>query len=113
MREALEKIENERLLFRATFERFGLKSAYRGNPIKTCLFVNITCGENTVADHVWFTCGIQFEKMNLQQGDVVEFYARVTVYTKGYLGRRDIFDAPPPSYDYRLSNPSRVKKIQY
>lgn len=111
MREKLAVIAGTRTLFRATFVRFGSKPAYRGAPVKTCLFVNVTRRGSVVADHIWFVCGVQFERLDLQAGDVVEFHARVTAYWKGYKGQRDLDDAAPISKDYRLSNPTGVKKV--
>jgi hypothetical protein len=109
MRAKLAAIAGTRCLFRATFVRFGSKPAYKGAPIKTCLFENVTRRGSVVTDHLRFVCGVQFERLNLQAGDVVEFHARVTEYWKGYKGRRDV-DAPLRK-DYRLSNPTGVKKV--
>lgn len=46
------------------------------------------------------------------KGDEVEFCARVTRYTKGYRGyREEAMMENPICTDYRLSNPTKVKKI--
>lgn len=111
MRERLQTLNGTRALFRGTFVRFGSKPAYKGAPIKTVLLINVTRRGSIVTDHLWFVCGVQFERLNLQPGDVVEFHARVTEYWKGYKGRRDLDDAAPISKDYRLSNPTGVKKV--
>lgn len=110
MREKLAVIAGTRTLFRVTFVRFGSKPAYKGAPIKTVLFRDVTRRGNVITDHVWFICGVQFERLDLQAGDVVEFHARVTSYVKGYKGRReDVWTTIEK--DYRLSNPTGVKKV--
>lgn len=110
MREKLAAIAGTRTLFRAVFVRFGSKPAYRGAPIKTALFRDITRRGNVITDHVWFVVGKQFEALHLQAGDVVEFHARVTSYVKGYKGRRQNVDSRW-ELDYRLSNPTGVRKV--
>jgi hypothetical protein len=110
MREKLAAIAGKRLLFRAIFVRFGTRSAYRGLPPKTCLFRDVTRRGSVITDHIWFTCGAQFESLHLQAGDVVEFHARVTSYVKGYKGRRQDVDSRW-ELDYRLSNPTGVRKV--
>lgn len=53
-----------------------------------------------------------FESADLLPGDVVEFCARVSIYEKGYKGyRNDVFDRPIEK-DYRLSRPTKIKKIR-
>lgn len=112
MREQLRAIDGVRCTFTGIFERFGTKSAYRGPPIKTLLLRHI-CDptDKEVADHVWFVVGKQFGALDLQPGDRVEFCARVREYEKGYKGRReDVWDAPIEK-DYKLSHPTKVRKV--
>ncbi len=110
MREKLAAIAGKRTLFRAVFVRFGSKPAYRGAPVITCLFRDITRRGSVITDHVWFDCGKQFAALHLKVGDVVEFEARVTSYVKGYKGRRADRDSRW-ELDYRLSNPTGVRKL--
>ena len=64
-----------------------------------------------VTDHLWFDLTKGFETADLLPGDVVEFCARVSIYEKGYKGyRNDVFDRPIEK-DYRLSRPTKIKKI--
>lgn len=64
-----------------------------------------------VTDHLWFDLTKGFESADLLPGDVVEFCARVSIYEKGYKGyRNDVFDRPIEK-DYRLSRPTKIKKI--
>jgi hypothetical protein len=67
--------------------------------------------DKIVTDHLWFDLTKGFESADLLPGDVVEFCARVSIYEKGYKGyRNDVFDRPIEK-DYRLSRPTKIKKI--
>lgn len=113
MREKLKEREGKRRYYAATFKRFGSKPAYKGPPIKTILLVDVVnaTGE-LITDHLWFTCGKQFARLDLRPGDRVSFYARSAPYNKGYRGYRDDEDLPDVSTDYRLSNPTMVMKLR-
>ena len=52
----------------------------------------------------------RFERIDLREGDRVEFCARVKEYEKGYAGRRDDV-YKPVEIDYKLSHPTRVRKL--
>ena len=110
MREELKKINGKRLRFTAVVERFGQKSAFRGNPIPTVLLkeVRIVGTDDIVTDHLWFTKGKSWDDTFV--GGVVEFDARVGVYEKGYKGYRDDVDNPVHS-DYRLERPTKVTVV--
>jgi hypothetical protein len=64
-----------------------------------------------MTDHLWFIVRKTFEALNLEPGDAIEFDAMATPYKKGYRGHRDDPELPPPSVDYRLSFPTKVRKI--
>jgi hypothetical protein len=110
MREHLEKIENVRDCFTGEFVRFGIKNGYKG-PLKTVLLKDIKDKEgNSVCDHLWFNLTLGFENLMLQEGDRIEFNARVKQYVKGYFGyREDVYK--PIEQDYKLSHPTKVRKI--
>src|SRR5437867_3718225 len=110
MRERLAALEGKRAVFRATFKRLGAKPSYRGPAIVTLLFVNVrgTAGE-LVTDHLWFTMCKQWQALDLQSGDEVEFSARGRRYMKGYRGRRDDDDLPSVSEDFKLAWPRDAK----
>lgn len=111
MREALKEQEGIRGTFRGTVARFGTKSAYRGAPLPTLMLSDVKDATGkVVTDHLWLTIGVQIKRLDLQIGDTVVFDARVTQYEKGYKGyREDVYDAPI-ELDYRLSNPTKVRK---
>ncbi len=112
MREDFEKSVGLRGEFTATFKRFGSKSGFKGYPVRTALFCDVSDKTGKVkTDHIWFTVGKQMKELNLQAGDKISFVARITPYEKGYKGFRDTFDAPPVSLDYRLSFPNQFKKL--
>jgi len=111
MRQTLATRDGERAPFQGTFERFGTKIGWQGRTLKTVLLKNI-CDETgkPICDHLWFNLTRAFAALNLQPGDVVQFDARVQEYVKGYVGRRwDVWK--PIEVDYKLSHPTRVKKV--
>jgi len=111
MRAELKNINGVRKRFIATFVRFGIKPGYKGIAIKTLLFENVRDKDGKVyTDHLWFTTGKQFEALNLSNGDKICFDARVASYTKGYKGRREDYNLPPISTDYKLSHPNNIVK---
>lgn len=113
LRKELQKLNGtERHRFTATFERFGMKNGWVGME-KTLLLVDVKLYGKTVCDHLWFSCGKSFERLSLKKGDEIEFFARVSKYTKGYRGyREDAAIDNPIRTDYRLSNPTKVSRIQ-
>ena len=66
-----------------------------------------------LCDHMWFSCGKTFERLDLKAGDKISFDARVTKYIKGYEGR--YAEAKRESWrqvDYRLERPTKARKIE-
>jgi hypothetical protein len=112
MRHELAKLYGKRCCFQGVFVRFGKKTAYKGKPLTTLLLKNIIdiTSQKLIADHVWFTLGKRFERLQLQENDVIQFQARVTKYLKGYRGRREDVDSCIEQ-DYRLSFPTKLKKL--
>jgi hypothetical protein len=113
MRENLAAIHNKRATFRGTFVRFGQKRGYQGRVLKTVLLENIRDAKTgaVICDHVWMNLTKSFEALDLEAGDVVEFDGRSKPYIKGYRGYRDDEDLPPIEKDYKLSHPTRVRKV--
>lgn len=110
-RKELKKYEEKRFRIRGTISRFGKKSAFRGDPIDTILFVNIFKADSNsfLTDHIWFTKGKWAE--NLQVNDVVEFDVRVKKYEKGYKGYRECIEFEKPvTIDWKFSHPSNVSR---
>lgn len=114
MRDNFAKASGQRGTFTATFKRFGMKKGFKF-PLKTVLLVDITDNSGKVtANHLWFTCGKQFARLNLIEGDRLQFVGRITVYEKGYKGQRDdnFFEkAAEVNTDYRISFPTQIKNI--
>lgn len=110
MREELQKREGKRGKFSCTVQRFGSRTS--GGYYKQTLLVTDVRDElgNQVTDHLWFTVGKQIRDLNLQPGEQIEFVATVRPYRKGYRGRRDDIEAPPPSTDYGLKFPREFKR---
>ena len=95
MREELRTIGSKgRHVFTATFVIFGFRN-----------------DSKIVSDHLWFDLTKGFSGANLSPGDVVEFCARVSAYEKGYKGHKDDVLNRPIERDYRLSRPTKIKKI--
>jgi hypothetical protein len=83
MRKELITLNEQRMSFNTTIERFGKKTNYHGFSESTILFKNV-CRVDTgkqVTDHIWFTVGKTIQILDLKPGDVVEFDARVGNYT--------------------------------
>lgn len=111
MREELRTIGSKgRHVFTATFVRFGFRNGYIG-PVKTMLLQDVTLDSKIVSDHLWFDLTKGFSGADLSPGDVVEFCARVSAYEKGYKGHKDDVLNRPIERDYRLSRPTKIKKI--
>lgn len=112
MREQLAKLEGTRVTVRASFGRYGTKKAFRGPPIRTALFREVTtlCGR-PLSDHVWLVVGKTLAALgDLREGDQVTFSAVPKRYTKGYRGRRDDLDAAPIRDDYKLAWPQFFRR---
>ena len=110
MRKKLGKLHGKRTRFRGEVVKFGTKNECLE---ETVLLKNVTLVENddVLTDHLWFTCGKWSDPIS--EGDVIEFDARVKLYKKGYWGHReDLWDAPPPSTDYHLAYPTKVKILE-
>ncbi|MEM4099028.1 MAG: hypothetical protein QXW57_04695 [Candidatus Micrarchaeaceae archaeon] len=96
--------------FIATVSRFGTKTGWNGEMIKTVLLTNVKRDGKLVTDHVWFVVGKRLS--GLKEGDVVKFQARVQEYVKGYRGwKEDIIIDNPPSVDLKLSFPTKVEIV--
>ena len=114
MREELAKLFGQRRRFQGVFVRFGQKSGYKG-VLTTILLKDIVdvISQKLVSDHSWFTMGKRFAELDLKEGDIIRFYARVTSYIKGYRGRQDEddYDCKPVERDFRLSFPTKFVKV--
>ena len=111
MRKTLARREDERARFQGTFAWFGTKNGWQDRQEKTVL-LKAMCDATgrRVCDHLWFNLPRAFAALNLQPGDEVVFDARVKAYEKGSFGRRwDVYK--PAEVDYKLSHPTRVKKV--
>jgi hypothetical protein len=110
MRMKLAQYKGKRRRFEGTFERFGTKAGYKG-PERTLVLLNVidVFTRDTVTDHLWFTVGKQLDSLDLKEGDVIRFDARVTRYLKGYVHR----DEDNREIDYRLSFPTKFLKINF
>lgn len=115
MRSVLAKLHGVRRRFQGVFVRFGKKSGYKDVLTTTILLKDIAdvASGKIVADHLWFTMGKGFEKLDLSDGDIIRFDARVTEYIKGYQGRQDEddYDYKPIEHDFRLSFPTKFAKF--
>lgn len=102
---------NQREKYKATFKRFGIRNGYKGD-IKTVLLLDVIDQyHKLVTSHLWMNCGKQFDKLQLEDGDFVQFYARVKIYEKGYQGYNGFGEKGFQSIDYGLCYPSKVVKL--
>lgn len=114
MRERLKHFLTRRAKFTAIFSRYGDKINYKGYHEKTILLNSVQFGRDVITDHIWFSMTKGFKALGeLKEGDIIEFQARAKQYTKGYKGYKDDeFNEHPVSVDYKLSNPTNIKKIK-
>ena len=118
MRENLKKIDGLRKEFTGEFVRFGSKTNFKGYPETTILIQDVksTADKKINCDHLWFNLTKEFQKIQLQEGDIVRFQARVRKYLKGYKGHRyddeDYLSEHPIDTDYKLSHPTKVMLIK-
>jgi len=113
MRKQLGKKEGKREAFSGTFVRLGTKKGWQGSVEGTVLLREIK-DENkvVVADHLWFNLTKEFDCLDLKEGEIVSFNARVKEYTKGYFGwDEEKAMESPIATDYKLSYPTKIKKI--
>lgn len=111
MRKALQPLDGERTTFLGTFERSGTKRGWRGDEPTVLLKDIRTLAGDPICDHLWFNLTKQFQALEIAPGDAVQFDARVKEYEKGYKGRReDVY--VPIEIDYKLSHPTKVRKVQ-
>ena len=108
MRKELASEAGQRKRFRAVFSRFGKKVNFKGYSEETILLQQVTDIETgkVVTDHIWFSYTKGFEKLNLTEGILLEFDARVKEYRKGYVNSR--YKINNSKKDYKLSNPTRI-----
>jgi hypothetical protein len=95
--------------FRATVERFGSRTGWKGYPEQTVLLTNLRFSDTDelAGDHLWFKCGRW--SWELEVGTTFEFDARVDSYVKGYQGRRaEELGFSAPMIDYHLERPSKI-----
>ena len=112
MRTTLKKLEQVRKKFRGVFQREGKKTNWHGYAEPTILLRSITDeAGKVVTDHLWFSKTKTFDALGkLEQGDVVEFEARITPYRKGYVNRHIKIDQS--STDYKLSRPTKLRIVR-
>ena len=110
MRTKLQQIEDERNTFMGVFNRFGEKNGYK-SILRTVLLKDIKNKDGEiVTNHLWFNLTKGFNKLDMKQGDIIQFNARVKEYEKGYKGyREDVYK--PLEINYRLSHPTKLSKI--
>jgi hypothetical protein len=111
MRKALQQRDGERAIFLGTFERMGSKRGWMGDKPTVLLKAIRSLAGEPICAHLWFNLTQQFAALNLTPGDVVQFDARVKEHEKGYKGwREDVY--VPVERDYKLSHPTKVRKVQ-
>jgi len=109
MRNELKKKKNQRLKFTGVVKKFGQKRTFTGFSEPTICISDIKFEDGQPATtHVWFTIGKGISAINLVEGDVICFEARISTYTKGYVNYRDYIDNRET--DFKLNYPTKIKK---
>lgn len=109
MRTELKKEVGNRKKFKGTFIRIGRKTGFKGYSQETILLKNIIDPENglLITDHIWLNLTRGFEVAEIKEGMLVEFEARIKLYTKGYVNNR--YKTDHQKTDYKLSHPTKFK----
>lgn len=114
MRKQLKPLNNTRKRFKGTVDSFGTKRGWEGITLPTILLTDVIdlSTNKKVTKHLWFNLTKGFSKLNLKEGDIIKFDARVKEYTKGYKGyREDLEFERPIETDYKLSHPTKIEKV--
>lgn len=109
MRKEMKELNEVRKRFRGIFERFGTKTGWEGREVTTLLLKNIIdlSTQQEITDHLWFVYTKRFQELDLKEGVIIEFDARVKEYLKGYKGYRENVDKSIEK-DYKLSHPTKI-----
>jgi hypothetical protein len=113
MRKELKNRNGERLLFTAVIQQFGTKANYHGYSEDTMLLKNVrfaSTGE-LATDHIWFAIGKTIEAQKLSIGDYIQFEARISAYTKGYVNRQANINNS--KMDYKLNRPTKFIRLPH
>ena len=108
-RNELRKMDGLRQRFTARIVRRGERPGWH-SPRHTLLLADVADAETgrPLTDHLWIDDGLWSK--SIPDGSVIAFDARVGEYLKGYFGRReDAWDAPPPSVDWKVRRPTKVR----
>lgn len=81
MRQRLEPYYQETHIFTARFQKYS-KTIHGSNVV--CL-VGLCLGGQAVADHIWIHRSKQVKQLELKNGDMVEFEARVCKYARDWF----------------------------
>lgn len=112
-RPALAEHVAERRSYRATVVRFGEKPGWCSAVEKTILLSDVidVADDALAADHLWMNCGKGFSSLDLNEGELVEFDARVTTYVAGYRGwNSDRAAENPERVQLGLERPTRIRR---
>ena len=105
-------MEGIRTRFRGDFVRFGEKPDFNGGVLKTILLKDIKTitDSKILTDHLWFNLTKSFSKLELNNGDSLEFEGRCVKYLKGYNGMRKEV-CYYLTTDYKISHPTKIVKL--
>lgn len=111
MREELKPFLNKVIEVEGTFSKYGYKSSFNGNYIRTVLLLDlITTDGIKLTDHMWFVDLHGFDKLGeLRYGDQIRFKALCQGYAKGYGCSREFGN--PREWDYNLLYPSDITLV--
>lgn len=109
MRTRLKKELGNRKKFKGLFVRIGRKTGFKGYSQETLLLKDIIDLESgaIVCDHIWLNLTKGFEGAGIKEGMTIEFEARITEYTKGYVNKGYKIDQRKK--DYKLSHPTKFR----
>ncbi len=117
MRNNLRQLKGQRTRFCGRFKRYGVQPKLVLPPERTFVLEDIQTAAGVIlADHLWFSLNQSFASLGeLQEGQVIEFDARVTEYEKRlFQGKpeRRMARSGSGGTDYRLSYPTNIRIVQ-
>lgn len=110
VKQRVKKILGDRKKFTGVFEKTFNDRDMFGNKISKILLKDIKDeNNNVITNEIIFNYSNSFEKMDLTKGDKLEFVARVTFSTGGYIGNREkVGEKRDP--ELKLVRPTKILK---
>lgn len=102
MRKELKGLEGKRSIFTGEFVKVSGKKEHSGTGPAVLLRNIKNQSGQLLADHIWIDYSLEFNTLQLQEGEQIIFRARVGQYHKGKKGQL---------VDYKLHRPTKIQRF--